>query len=298
MNKGILYAMGAYILWGLLPIYWKFLGHVPVFQVLSHRIVWSFIFLGLAIVISGQWRSFRKAIQSPKVLFIYTLTALLVGLNWFIYVWAVHQGFIIETSLGYFINPLISVLMGIIFLRERLRLGQWLPIAVAAGGVFYLTFAFGSLPWISLSLAITWATYALLKKLAPLGSLYGLTLETAVLLLPATIYLIWSESQNQGVFLHYNAVSDLLLVATGIATSTPLLLFALAVRRIPLSLTGILQYIAPTIQFLIGLFIYREPFNSQRLIGFILIWIALVIFALEGFIFMKQKAKSIAKIAS
>jgi chloramphenicol-sensitive protein RarD len=298
MNKGIYAAVGAYILWGLLPIYWKFLGHVPVFQVLSHRIVWSFIFLGLAIVILGQWHSFRKAIQSPRVLFIYILTALLVGLNWFIYVWAVHQGFIIETSLGYFINPLISVLMGIIFLKERLRLSQWLPIIVAASGVIYLAIAFGSLPWISLSLAITWATYALLKKLAPLGSLYGLTLETAVLLLPAIIYLIWCENQNRGVFLHYNAASDLLLAATGIATSTPLLLFALAVQRIPLSLTGILQYIAPTIQFLIGLFIYHEPFNNQRLIGFILIWIALVIFALEGFIFMKQKAKSIVKTAS
>ncbi len=289
MNKGIYYAIGAYILWGLLPIYWKFLGHVPVFQVLSHRIVWSFIFLSVVIFLSGQWKVFRQSIQNSKILMVYTLAALLVGLNWFIYVWAVHQGFIIETSLGYFINPLISVLMGVFFLKERLRLGQWIPIMIAAGGVLYLTFAFGSLPWISLSLAITWATYALVKKLAPLSSLHGLTLETAVLFLPALVYLIYSESQNQGVFFHYSLASDLLLIATGLATSAPLLLFALAVFRIPLSLVGILQYIAPTIQFLIGLLIYDEPFNQQRLIGFILIWMALLIFAAEGLMTMKRQ---------
>ncbi len=292
MNRGVLFAIGAYILWGLLPIYWKFLGHVPVFQVLSHRIVWSFVFLILVIFLRGQWTRFRKAIMNTRVLKIYTLTALLVGLNWFIYVWAVHQGFIIETSLGYFINPLISVLMGVVFLRERLRIGQWIPIAIAAAGVLYLTFAFGSLPWISLSLAVTWAFYALLKKLAPLGSLHGLTLETAVLLLPALIYLLGSETQSEGVFLHHNLNTDMLLIATGIATSAPLLLFALAVSRIPLSLVGILQYIAPTIQFLIGLLLYREPFDNQRFIGFILIWIALAVFALEGFVNHQSKTKA------
>lgn len=295
MNKGVLYAIGAYILWGLLPIYWKLLNHAPVFQVLSHRVVWSFIFLMITIGLSGQWKLFRQAIQNSKVLMIYTITALLVGLNWFIYVWAVHEGFIIETSLGYFINPLISVLMGVIFLKERLRRGQWIPIFVAAGGVFYLTFAFGYLPWISLSLAFTWATYALVKKLAPLSSLQGLTLETAVLFLPALAYLGYVESQNQGVFFHYSPTSDLLLIATGLATSAPLLLFALAVFRIPLSLVGILQYIAPTIQFLIGLLIYHEPFDEQRFVGFVLIWVALLIFALEGFIAHHRRTSEVSK---
>ena len=289
MNSGVLYAIGAYILWGLLPIYWKLLGHVPVFQVLSHRIVWSFLFLGLTIIVSGQWSKYIKAVQNPKVLFIYTLTAILVGLNWFIYVWAVHQGFIIETSLGYFINPLLSVLMGVIFLRERLRLGQWISIAIAGAGVLYLTFAFGSLPWISLSLAVTWASYALLKKLAPLGSLFGLTLETAALIVPALAYLSYGETQGSGVFLHYNVSSDLLLIATGLATSAPLLLFASAVSRIPLSLVGILQYIAPTIQFLIGLLLYQEPFETQRFIGFALIWLALIVFALEGLVAIRNR---------
>jgi chloramphenicol-sensitive protein RarD len=292
MNNGVLYAIGAYLLWGLLPIYWKFLGHVPVFQVLSHRIIWSFVFLGLTIVLSGQWRAFKKAIQNPNVIRIYTLTALLVGLNWFIYVWAVQQGFIIETSLGYFINPLVSVLMGVVFLKEKLRAGQWAAIAIAAAGVIYLTFAYGSLPWISLSLAITWAIYALLKKIAPLGSLYGLTLETSVLLLPAFIYLIWCETQGKVLFLHHSLPSDLLLIATGLATSTPLLLFASAVSRIPLSLVGILQYIAPTIQFLIGLLIYHEPFTLSRLVGFVLIWIALIVYAGEGLIRQKVRSNS------
>jgi chloramphenicol-sensitive protein RarD len=282
MNKGVFYALGAYLLWGLLPIYWKLLGHVPVFQVLSHRVIWSFIFLGLTIFFTGQWPKFHQAIQHPRVIGIYSLTAISVGLNWFIYVWAVHAGFIIETSLGYFINPLINVLMGVLFLKERLRTGQWAAIAIAASGVIYLTFALGSLPWISLSLAITWAIYALLKKLAPLRSLYGLTLETAVLILPAFIYLSWCETQGTEQFLQHSLSSDLLLIATGLATSSPLLLFASAVSRIPLSLVGILQYIAPTIQFLIGLLIFHEPFSLSRLVGFILIWIALIVYATEG----------------
>lgn len=289
MNKGVNYAIGAYILWGLLPIYWKLLDHVAVFQVLSHRIIWSFLFLMLVILMTKQWKTFHQAIQKPKVVLIYTLTAFLVGLNWFIYVWAVQAGFIIETSLGYFINPLINVLMGVLFLRERLRLGQSISIIIAASGVLYLSFAFGSLPWISLSLAFTWATYALLKKLAPLTSLHGLSLETAVLFLPAIVYLAWSESQNQSLFLHYSLSSDLLLIATGLATSAPLLLFALAVSRIPLSLLGILQYIAPTIQFLLGLLLYQEPFDKQRFVGFVLIWIALFVFALEGFVVMRAR---------
>jgi chloramphenicol-sensitive protein RarD len=289
VNKGIYYAVGAYALWGLLPVYWKLLNHVPVMQLLSHRIVWSFVTIMVVILLSRQWTMFRKAISNRRVLGIYVVTALLVGVNWLIYVWAVQHGFVVETSLGYFINPLISVLMGVIFLRERLRIGQWAPIGIATLGVLYLTFSYGSLPWISLSLAFTWATYALVKKLAPLSSLYGLALETAVLLLPAFFYLLFLEGKSQGVFLHEAPTSDLLLIGTGIATTVPLLLFALAVVRIPLSLTGILQYIAPTIQFLLGVFVFKEGFSRSQFIGFSLVWLALILFAVEGLITLRTR---------
>lgn len=290
MNRGVLYALGAYSLWGLLPIYWKLLDQVPVFQLLGHRVVWSFVFLALTLLLTGQWTSLKKTIRQPRTVLVYTLSSLLIGVNWFIYVWAVHEGFIIETSLGYFINPLLSVLTGVIFLRERLRAGQWLALAIAAGGVLYLTFAYGSLPWIALSLALSWSVYALVKKLAPLTSLQGLTLETAALLLPAIAYLIWSEVEGRGILFHYSLGSDILLIATGLVTSLPLFLFALAVIRIPLSLIGVLQYLSPTLQFLIGLLIYHEPFDSSRFVGFALIWTALLVFALEGFMALKRRS--------
>lgn len=289
MNKGVSYAVGAYALWGLLPVYWKLLNHVPVMQLLSHRIAWSFVSLMAVILVSRQHKTFWKAISNRRVLSIYFVTAILVGINWLIYVWAVQHGFVVETSLGYFINPLISVLMGVIFLRERLRFGQWAPIGIATLGVLYLTFSYGSLPWISLSLAFTWATYALVKKLAPLSSLYGLTLETAVLLLPAFFYLLFVGGKGQGVFLHEAVTSDVLLIGTGIATTVPLLLFASAVVRIPLSLTGILQYIAPTIQFLLGVFVFKEGFSRSKLVGFSLVWVALVLFAVEGLMTLRTR---------
>jgi chloramphenicol-sensitive protein RarD len=290
MNKGIYYAVGAYALWGLLPVYWKLLNHVPVIQLLSHRIVWSFVFIMVIIFVSRQQKSFWKAVTNFKVLRVYAVTALLVGANWLIYVWAVQNNFVVETSLGYFINPLISVLMGVVFLRERLRVGQWAPVGIATAGVLYLTFTYGSLPWIALSLAFTWAIYGLVKKLAPLSSLYGLAVETGILILPAFLYLLFSEGSRQGVFLHEAPTSDLLLIGTGVATTIPLLLFALAVVRIPLSLTGILQYIAPTIQFLLGVFVFREGFSRSQFIGFSLVWVALILFAVEGLITFRTKS--------
>ncbi len=292
MNKGITYAVGAYLVWGLLPIYWKLLHHVPVFQLLAHRIVWSFLFLMGFIVVSRQQQAFWKSVKSNKVLRVYALSAVLVAINWFIYVWAVSRGFVIQTSLGYFINPLVSVLIGVVVLREKLRLGQWLPVGVATAGVVYLTFAYGSLPWISLSLAVTWGVYGLVKKFAPLNSLYGLTVETGLLLLPALFYLSLTMLNGQGVFLHDTFSSDALLIGTGIATTTPLLLFALAVVRIPLSLTGILQYIAPTLQFLLGLLVFKEAFTTSQFIGFSFIWLALILFAGEAIMTHKRQSSN------
>jgi chloramphenicol-sensitive protein RarD len=289
-SSGVGFAVSAYALWGLFPIYWKLLHHVPATQLFSHRIFWSFLWLAIVLAATGQLGTFRKAIINKRAAVIYYGAALLIGINWLLYVWAVNAGFIIETSLGYFINPLLSVLIGVIVLRERLRFTQWIPVGMAAAGVLFLTYVHGSPPWIALVLASTWATYGLLKKLAPLSSLHGLGLETGILSIPVIVYLVYCEISGQGAFLHHGFSTDLLLAGAGIVTTVPLFLFAVAVRRIPLSLVGILQYIAPTMQFLIGLLIYREPFAVTQLVGFSIVWLALILFAVES-IFARQTSE-------
>lgn len=283
MNKGILSGIGAYVLWGFFPIYWKFLHDVPALQVIGHRIGWSFILLILVIVVSGQWQEFRTSALDRKVVGIYSIAAVLLSINWLVYVWGVNAGFIVETSLGYFINPLLSVLLGVIFLRERLRPAQWIPVLIAAIGVIYLTVIYGRLPWIALTLAFSFGFYGLVKKLAPLGSLHGLTLETGIVFPAALIYLLIVESSGSGAFLHQTTLTDVLLIGAGVVTTIPLLMFASAARRIPLTVVGLLQYIAPTLQFLIGVFIYKEPFDRAHLIGFGIVWVALIIFWVENY---------------
>jgi chloramphenicol-sensitive protein RarD len=281
-KKGILYAIGAYLLWGLFPLYWKQLESSPALQLIGHRIVWSFILLLLVIILTRSWKSFRTAALDIKVLRVYLLAGLLISVNWFTYVWAVNSGFVVETSLGYYINPLFSVLLGVIVFREHLRPVQWLPIALAAIGVLYLTFTYGSLPWIALTLAFTFGLYGLIKKTAPLGSLYGLTLETGLLFVPAVLYLVYCQLTGQGAFLHSGLKTDSLMIGAGLVTIIPLLLFASAAPRVPLTTIGILQYINPTMQFLLGVLIYKEPFTRDRLIGFTIIWAGLILFWLEG----------------
>ncbi|GAB4482412.1 MAG: EamA family transporter RarD [Anaerolineales bacterium] len=280
-DKGILYALGAYATWGLFPIYWKWLHQVAAPQLLAHRIGWSFVLLALVMSVSGQWRILRQTLTG-KVLRIYLAAALLIGVNWLTYVWAVNAGFIVETSLGYFINPLLSVLLGLIFLREKLRPLQWIPIGLAAAGVIYLTLNYGRLPWIALTLAFSFGFYGLVKKTAPLSSLFGLTLETGILFIPAVAFLVWQEVAGQAAFLHDGAQTDLLLVGAGLVTTVPLLMFASAAKRIPLATIGIMQYLAPTIQLLIGIFIYKEDFGATQMIGFGVVWLALLIFWLES----------------
>ena len=284
MNKGILMAIGAYVSWGLLPIYWKLLGHVPTPQLLSHRIAWSFATLILFLGLTRRMGSFRRSL-GPSVWSSYVLASLLIGVNWFIYVWSVNAGYIVEASLGYFINPLLSVLLGVFFMRERLRPLQWAPLGLAAAGVIYLTFDYGRLPWIALTLAVTFSLYGLVKKKAPLGAFEGLTLETGLLLAPALVWLGWSEHIGAGAFLHAGTGSDLLLVGAGVVTTAPLVMFAAAAHRIPLSMIGILQYIAPTIQFLLGVFMYHEPFSRTQFTGFGMVWLAVLLFWLERWSF-------------
>lgn len=283
MNKGIWYAIGAYASWGLFPIYWKLLHHVPALQLIGHRIVWSFLALIVIIFFIRQWTAFRSAVFAWSVLRVYCIAAVLIGVNWLTYVWAVNAGHIVETSLGYFINPLLSVFMGVLILHEHLRPRQWVSIGLAAAGVFFLTIVHGSIPWIALTLAFSFAFYGLVKKTAPLGSLHGLTLETGILLFPALGYLFISDVNGTGAFLHTGTLVDILLAGAGIVTTIPLLMFASAARRIPLSLIGILQYIAPTLQFLIGVLIFRESFTFLQFIGYAIVWLALILFGMGSY---------------
>ncbi len=283
MNKGILYGISAYVIWGFFPIYWKLLHPVSALQIIGHRIAWSFLLLFTIILVTKQWTELLSTLNA-KVLQIYAIAALLVGANWLIYVWAVNASFIIETSLGYFINPLLSVLLGVIFFKERLRITQWIPVILAALGVAYLTYVYGRLPYIALSLAFSFGLYGLVKKLSPLGSLYGLTIETGILFLPALGYLIFTETDHTAAFLHTGIPSNLLMVGAGLVTTIPLLMFASAARAIPLWVMGLLQYITPTIQFMIGILIYKEPFSHNQLIGFGIVWIALVVFLVENYL--------------
>jgi chloramphenicol-sensitive protein RarD len=281
-RKGILYAIGAYLMWGLFPLYWKQLETIPALQIIGHRIGWSFLLLMVVVLVTGQWRAFRGLALEKKMIRIYLVAAVLISINWFTYVWAVTQGYVVETSLGYYINPLFSVLLGVTIFRERLRPVQWVPIGLAALGVLYLTFAYGALPWIALTLALSFGLYGLVKKIAPLGSLYGLTLETGLLFVPAVVYLVWCELTGQGAFLHSGLKADWMMIGAGLVTTVPLLLFASAAPRVPMTMIGILQYVNPTMQFLLGVLLYKEPFTHDRLIGFGLVWIALILFWAEG----------------
>ena len=284
MHKGYWYAIGAYGIWGLIPIYWKWLHGIPVLQVLSHRIVWSFLLLLAFILFARPWRRGGATVLKLQVLRAYTVAAVLIGINWLTYIWAINAGLVIETSLGYFINPLISVVLGVLVLGERLRRNQWVAVGLATAGVLYLTLLYGSLPWIALTLALTFAIYGLVKKIAPLGALAGLTLETGLLFAPALLYLFYSEFNGQGVFGHTTWLADSLLVGAGLLTTIPLLLFGAAAQRIPLSVVGLFQYIAPTIQFFLGVLVYKEPFTPSQFIGFTLVWLALLIFGIEGLV--------------
>ncbi|HUI87589.1 MAG TPA: EamA family transporter RarD [Anaerolineales bacterium] len=281
-NKGILYAIGAYVMWGLFPIYWKQLETIDALQLIGHRIAWSFVLLFVFVLITRQWRTFRGVAFNPKTIRIYLMAAVLICINWFTYVWAVNHDFVVETSLGYYINPLFSVLLGVFFFREHLRPVQWIPIALAATGVTYLAVSYGSLPWIALTLAFSFGLYGMVKKMAPLNSLYGLTLETGLLLMPALAYLIFCETAGQGAFLHSGPLKDWMMVGAGLVTTVPLLLFSAAVPRVPLTTIGILQYINPTMQFLLGVLVYKEPFTRQSLIGFGIVWAGLILFWAEG----------------
>lgn len=281
MKKGFLSVFFAYALWGFFPIYFKWLHAAPALQIMTHRVTWSFFFFLILIILRKQLKPLFKVLNKRTFL-IYAVAGVLLAGNWFTYVWGVNAGYVIETSLGYFINPLVSFLLGVLILREKLRPLQWVPLSLAVIGVVYLTFSYGRLPWIALTLAFSFGFYGLFKKIAPLGSIQGLMIETAAIFIPAVGFLLFSEFNGSGVFGHVSPLVTFLLVLSGVVTAIPLILFANGAPKVPLITIGIIQYIAPTLQFLIGVFLYHEPFTQERLIGFSIIWLALIIFTIEG----------------
>lgn len=283
MHKGAVAAFSAYALWGLFPLYWKAIQNVSPLEIIAHRMVWSFVFVLGLLLVTRQLPTLGRALRHPRSLLIFLASALLLSVNWFIYVWGVNNGHIVDTSLGYFINPLISVLLGVVFLKERLRLGQAAAVALALGGVVYLTLSYGVVLWIALSLALSFGLYGLLRKIAPQEALVGLSLETLLLCGPALIYLVVLEVNQTAAFGHRDLSTSLLLAFTGVATGLPLLLFGYGARRVTLITLGILQYIAPTLQFLLGVLVYGEAFTPARLLGFSLIWVALAVYTLEAY---------------
>ena len=286
MSRPLWYAVTAYLLWGFFPLYWGLIRHVPTAQAMGHRILWSAVLL--AAIVLGSGRRGLLANVRRGVLGLYAMAGVLIGVNWTIYVWAVNAGFVVETSLGYFILPLINVLLGVVVLRERLRRLQWVAVGIAAAGVAHLTRIYGAPPWIALGLAVTFGAYGLIKKRAPLPALEGLFLETTILAPIALLYLVTAQRNGSGLFLRAGVTTDVLLIGTGLLTIVPLALFAAAVQRVPLSIIGFLQYISPTIQFLIGILVFREAFSRAQFVGFALVWTAVVLFGVDGLIARRQ----------
>ena len=291
VSRGIAAASGAYIFWGLLPLYWKALKSVPAYEILCHRMTWSLLFMLLLMVGTGRLNRMWPLFRDFRVLRTFAVTSGLLAVNWLIFIWSVNSGYIVEASLGYYINPLVTVSFGVFFLKERLRIGQCVALALAAAGVAYLTFVYGQFPWIALSLAMTFATYGLLHKKTSVPSTEGLCLETLLFFTPAAVFLLWLQLNGTGAFINSGPDLSLLMIGCGLVTTIPLLLFTYAAQKIPLSLLGILQYSAPTITLLLGIFLYQEGFPHSRMIGFVLVWSALAVFMLEGVVYRARSGK-------
>ena len=282
MNPGMLYAALAFLAWGLFPLYFKALRSIPAQEILAHRMVWSLVFLAVVLLWRRQWSWLAAVARQPKVLAGFAASALLLSTNWGIYIWAVNHDRVVDASLGYFINPLVNVVLGSLLLKERMRPVQWTAVALAAAGVAWLTVDAGHPPWIALAIGTTFGIYGLLRKTASLGALEGLSLETMLLFPFAAGYLLWLAQAGQNGFLAAAPLSQALLALSGPVTAIPLLMFAAAARRLPLSLLGLMQYVVPTMQLLLGVWLYHEPFGPGRLVGFALIWGGLALYSAEG----------------
>jgi chloramphenicol-sensitive protein RarD len=280
--SGLLFAGGAFLLWGVSPIYWKALRELPALEIIVHRSLWSLLLGLLCCLRSAQRQELREALSSGRQMALLGVTALLISTNWLVYVWAVNVGRMLQTSLGYYITPLVNVLLGALVLGERLRRPQAVAVALAAGGVGLLTLSYGFFPWVSLVLALSFGLYGLMRKMAPVRALTGLTVETLLLGVPALIYVVHLEGSGRSAFLHRGIGTDLLLIGAGVLTALPLWLFTLGARRLTLASLGFIQYLAPSCIFLLGVFVYREPFSMAQLVTFGLIWSALGLYSWDA----------------
>ncbi|MEI4801932.1 EamA family transporter RarD [Bacillus sp. NPDC077411] len=298
-KKGMIYATSAYMMWGILPLYWKLIDDVPAEEILAHRIVWAFVFMLFVLFICrrfGQFTNeFVELFKRPKLFMSLTIASILISGNWFVYIWAVNHNHVIEASLGYYINPLVSILLGTLVLKEKLNFWQYIAVGLAAFGVAILTVRYGSIPWISISLACTFGLYGLSKKLLDYDSMIGLTMETMLVTPIALVYLGMLGAEGVSSFGTVSITSTLLLAGAGIVTALPLLYFAKGTKLIPLSMVGFLQYIAPTISLVLGIFVFHEHFTTAHMIAFFFIWIALVIFSIAKTKFMLNKQPKFIK---
>jgi len=288
---GLVQAALAYVIWGLFPIYFHALSRVDALQIVLHRSVWCFVFVWALLVAMRRLQWVPGVVRQPRLVGLFALSALLLSANWLLYVWAVNHGHVVEASLGYFVTPLVNVLLGTCVLGERPRRLQWVAVATAACGVLWLTLTLGRPPWIALGLAGSFGSYGLLRKTAPLGALEGLALETAVLAPLALAALALLQAPHgglAGLFAGLDGTTVAWLLCAGPITAIPLLLFAGGARRITLATLGTLQYLSPTIQFLLGVVWFGEPLQPVRLIGFVLIWVALAIYSADGFLWMRR----------
>ena len=283
-RQGVIYGLLAYVVWGFFPVYFKWVQLVPPLEMVAHRVLWSFVFLLLLIAWKGAWGAILGMLTRPKPLAALALSTLLIATNWLVFIYAVSIGEVLQASLGYFINPLVSVLLGFVFLGERLERLQWLSLLLAFVGVGYLAVQYGSLPWISLVLGVTFGLYGLIRKSLHVEPLVGLTVETLLLAPFALLYIVQLHQRGTGVFLASSTRLDILIAMSGVITAIPLLMFATAAKRLRLATIGFLQYITPTIQFLLAVTVYGEHFTRTHLISFLLIWCGLALYSLHAYL--------------
>jgi len=279
---GVGYASAAFLIWGLSPIYWKVLRNIPALEIIMHRVIWSFLFLIIILVFQRHLNELITALKNRRTYLILFPTTILLGFNWFIYIWAVNNEHILQASLGYFINPLINVLLGMVFLKERLRPLQAVSLVLAGIGVLYLTFHYGAFPWIALSLAFAFGFYGLIRKVAPVSSLVGLSVEMLFLAVPALAYIVFLDNNGTGALFRISIKIDLFLMGAAFLTALPLLLFTRGARRLNLSTLGFLQYLSPSCMFLLGVYLYNEPLLNAQILTFVLIWTALFIYSTDS----------------
>jgi chloramphenicol-sensitive protein RarD len=280
-RRGVLSGLGAYALWGLFPLYFPLLEPATGLEIVAHRVLWSLVFVGLLLFALRRWSHVRAAVADRRTLLVLAGAAVLIAGNWLVFVYGVNSGHVVETSLGYFINPLVSVLLGVVGFSERLRPLQWTAVGIAAVAVAVLTVDYGRPPWIALTLALSFGLYGLMKKLVKVEAAPGLFVETALVAVPAIVVLAVLHGSGSGTFGQVSPAHSLLLASSGAATAVPLLLFAAAARRIPLSTVGLLQYLTPLMQLSIGVFVYDEPMPPARLAGFAIVWLALAVFTAD-----------------